>query len=246
VRIDFGRASSDLFATEKKWMTILGLCVSMLIPVAGMMVAFGYLTRRFMREREGKPPEDFEFNYFAEYLKIGLWPTLAAMVVSLVLAPLGLLLVAAMMFAMPLMDEHPDIGIPVVILAILLYLLGCVAAMMVVYPVMIRSALTMSFGKGFSWPFIRSFIGKVGLSLIGYYALLMVISVPLTLLGYFALIVGVYLVAAWLQFVIYHLVFQHYDLFLARGGERIEVNPEVTRDLPGPLPAPPALPPAGG
>jgi len=53
--IDFGRAMKDIFSTEKKWMTILGLFVCVLIPVVGQMVAIGYMVRRFMREREGKP-----------------------------------------------------------------------------------------------------------------------------------------------------------------------------------------------
>lgn len=31
-----------------------------------------------------------------------------------------------------------------------------------------------------------------------------------------------------------HLVFQHYDLMIERGGERIEINPELTKPLSTP------------
>ncbi|MEM7603480.1 MAG: hypothetical protein AAF357_18960, partial [Verrucomicrobiota bacterium] len=40
-----------------------------------------------------------------------------------------------------------------------------------------------------------------------------------------------YVVSSWMQMALMHLVFQHYDLMLERGGERIEVNPELTKTL---------------
>lgn len=243
--IDFGRACKDIFSTEKKWMTILGLCVCMLIPVAGPMVAFGYMVHRFMREREGKPAEDFEFNFFADYLKIGLWPVLATMVASLVLVPIVLIFMMPFFLAPFIAEENEALAIILMLVGTVLYMVAIFVATLFFYPIWIRSALRMDFKEGFSWSFMKSFVRKVGLSLLGYYLLLSLISIPLVMIGYLALFVGVYVVAAWLQFAMFHLVFQHYDLFLERGGERIEVNPEVTRDLgrpPLPQPATPVPP----
>ena len=243
MNIDFGRACQDLFTTENKWMTILGLCVCMIIPVAGAMVMFGYLTRRFMREREGKPREDFDFSFFAEYLQIGLWPVLVTLVLSFALVPVMMIVMVPFMISMPVMEDNPGLGVALMILSGILYFVAIIAMTLLFYPVMLRSALTMDFGKGFSWSFIRSFLGKVGLSLLGYYLLLMVMAIPLTFVGYLALIVGAYVVMTWMQFTMHHLLFQHYDLFLARGGKRIEVNPLVTRELGYQPTPPPPLPP---
>lgn len=97
MKIELGPAFKDLFATEKKWMTILGLAVSMLIPIVGPMVAIGYLFRRFFRVRNGKPTEDFDFNLFGDYLKGGLWPVLASMVAALIFIPLVIVAMVLMM-----------------------------------------------------------------------------------------------------------------------------------------------------
>lgn len=247
--IDFGRAFSDLFATERKWMTVLGLSVCMLIPIAGQMVMIGYLVRRFAREREGHPPEDFNFDFFAEYLKIGLWPTLAMLVVAFAMSPVFVILMLPVMFLVVLFENNPELAV-VFFIACGVFSVGIIAVVTAcLYPIALRSALMMDFKAGFSWPFIKSFIGKVGLSLAGYALLIMLMSFPLMIVGYLALFVGIYVVAAWLQFASYHMVFQHYDDYLERGGERIEVNPEVTKDFatasfPPSPPPPPQTPPA--
>lgn len=241
--IDFGRAMKDIFSTEKKWMTILGLFVCVFIPVVGQMVAIGYMVRRFMREREGKPAEDFDFNFFVEYLKIGLWPMLATLVASLVLVPIVMIFMIPIFIGAFVVEDNEALGIVLMLLGTVLYVLAIVVATVFFYPIMIRSALTMDFKAGFSWSFMKSFVGKVGMSMIGYYLLLMLVSFPLMLLGYLALFVGVYFVAVWLQFAMFHLVFQHYDLFLDRGGQRVEVHPDITKNLERP-PLPPQNPPA--
>ena len=231
MRIDFGRACQDIFSTPNKWMTILGLIVCMLIPIVGQMVALGYLIRRFTREREGKPAEDFVFNYFGEYLMVGLWPTVATLVMSLIIVPFAIVFMIPIMIA-PLLTEQNEILMIILILAgSLLYTIAIFIFTLFLFPVLIRSGLTMDFKSGFSWTFIRGFIRRVGLSLMGYYLLLVLVSIPFMLLGYLALFVGVYVVAAWLQVAMYHLVFQHYDLYLERGGEPIPVHPEVTKVL---------------
>lgn len=238
--IQFKAALTDIFKTEKKWMTVLGISVCFLIPVVGPMVAIGFLLRRFAREREGHPAEDFDFNHFSEYLKIGLWPTLATMVFSLLFVPLIILMSVAPMAMIPLAENGNEAAMAIfmIVTSIVMFLLIIVMTMFM-YPIMLRSGLTMDFKAGFSWSFMKSFVAKVGLSLIGYYLLLMLVTLPLVLVGYLALIVGAYVVAAWVQFAMMHLVYQHYDLMIERGGERIEVNPEVTKNygVP-PLPIP--------
>lgn len=193
------------------------------------MVAFGYLFRRFAREREGKPIEDFDFDSFGEYLKIGLWPIVTSFVTSLVFMPIAMLFMLPVILGPILLEEHQAIAIGLMVGGMILYTASIFLLTLVMYPIMLRSGLMMDFKAGFSKSFLISFIRKVGLSLLGYYLLLMLISFPLILLGYLALIVGAFVVFAWFQVALMNLLFQHYDLFIERGGEAIEVNPEVTR-----------------
>lgn len=243
MKIDFGAACKDLFRTEGKWMTVLGLCVCMLIPIAGQMVGWGYLLRRYARVREGHPLEDFDFNLFGDYLKIGLWPLLAALVVSLVLVPVVFVMMIPMVFASiaGAEAENEALMIVVMIVSMLIYFVLILLVMVVTFPVMLRSGLMMDFKAGFRKSFVFGFVRRVGWSVLGYYFLLVLVSFPLMLVGYLALFVGVYVVAAWLQVAMLHLVFQHYDLYLERGGEKIDVHPDVIANL-----GPPPVPPRGG
>ncbi|MEM6915532.1 MAG: DUF4013 domain-containing protein [Verrucomicrobiota bacterium] len=233
--IQFGEACKDLFKTEGKWMTLLGLFVCMLIPIVGPMVAIGFLFRRFTRERQGHPTEDFDFNFFADYLKMGLWPTIATLVFSLVAVPIILVFAFLPAVLIPLMEEASEAAaIVVAVVAFTIYIGALILLTLASCPILIRSGLMMDFKAGFSFSFIKGFLGKVGLSLIGYYLLLMLISFPLLLVGYLALVIGVYVVSAWLQVATMHLVYQHYELSVERGGEKIEINPELTKELATP------------
>ncbi|NRB73883.1 MAG: DUF4013 domain-containing protein [Verrucomicrobiales bacterium] len=247
--ISLGAALKDIFKTEKKWMTILGLSVCTLIPIIGPIVSMGFVIRRMARERCGHEAEDFEFNFFGEYLKFGLWPFLATFVLSLVMIPLMVVLMVPMMIGAGMAEGGTEeMGVILAIVGFFLYFGAIILMMLFSFPVMLRSGLMMDFKSGFSWGFIGSFIKKVGLSLIGYYILLVLILMPMSILGSLALFVGVYVVAAWIQVAMNHILFQHYDLYLERGGEPIQFAADLVKELeapplpnqgntsPGPLP----------
>lgn len=179
-------------------MTILGLSVSMLIPVVGYMVIIGYLLYHFAREREGHAAEDFDFNFFGDYLQMGLWPTLATMLFSLLIVPFVFVFAILPVFMIPLLENgQEDMIILVAVGAFLAYCALLAIFTVFLYPVLLRSGLMIDFKAGFSWSFMKSFAAKVGLSLLGWFLLLALISIPLMLVGFFALFVGVYVVAAW-------------------------------------------------
>ena len=144
---------------------------------------------------------------------------------------------------------NEEMGVILAIVGFFLYFGAIILMMLFSFPVMLRSGLMMDFKCGFFWGFIGSFIKKVGVSLIGYYILLVLIAMPMSFLGCFALFVGVYVVAAWIQVAMNHILFQHYDLYLERGGEPIQFATDLTKELevpplfpnrgttsPGPLP----------
>ena len=236
-------AFRDLFSTPEKWMTILLLSVCMLIPVAGPIAISGYLIRRFASVRRGFSAVDFKFDYFGEYLQIGLWPFLCSMVISVVAMPLFLLCYTPML----LMMADPESGVLVaisILLVLVLFVAVSILLTLIMYPVILRSGLQVNFRAGFSGGFIRDFLKRVGGQVILWAVILVAISIPLYIVGYVALLIGIYPVAAALYFVGYHLMFQMYDLYLERGGEEIEVADDVYGSVPVmPPPFPPSLPP---
>jgi hypothetical protein len=236
--IDFGAAFTDLFKTQQKWLTLLLLSVCVLIPVVGQMVVMGYLFRRYAGERAGIPAADFDFADFGEHLQAGLWPFLSGLVASLVAMPV-LMLTMLPMFLGPLFA--PDNGVVIVLgfaVGMILHLLVFAVMILFTTPIQLRSGLMMDFKAGFSKAFVFDFVRKVGLSYLLWMVLLSLILVPLALVGYLAFFVGVYVVVAWAQVVAMHLLFQHYDLYVARGGTPIPVNPALLK-----VPAKPMLPP---
>jgi hypothetical protein len=245
--IDFGAACSDLFKTKQKWQTLLLLSVCILIPVVGQIVVMGYLYRRHAGERAGIPAADFDFSDFGEHLQAGLWPFLSGLVASLVAIPV-LMLTMLPIFLGPLLAPDNDavvlIGFAV---GMLLYLVVFAVMILFLTPVQLRSGLMMDFKAGFSKDFVFGFVRKVGLSYLLWFVLLNLMVIPLALLGSLALFVGGYVVAAWGQAVAMHLLFQHYDLYLERGGAPIPVHPALlkvlTKPALPPLPSPEPPPP---
>lgn len=250
MKIDFGAACMDLFKTEKKWLTILLLSICLLIPVVGQMVIIGYLFRRNLGERAGIPATDFDFAHFAEHLKAGLWPTVCSLVASLVMIPLIMLAMVPMFLAPILAPENEVLIVVSILLGGLLYLVTLLVAVILIVPIQLRSGMMMDFKAGFSKTFVFDFLRKVGGSLILWWFVLAVMVVPLAMVGYLALFVGVYVVITWSQVTMMHLLFQHYDLYLFRGGTAIEINPELLVPLSQPVrppsipQQPPAIPPS--
>jgi len=236
--ISLGGAFRDLFGTENKWITVLCLCVCQLIPLVGPIVFMGYLFERFARQRNGQPVPDFDFNRFVEYLKAGLWPFLTSLVISVIAMPLFFLAFLPVIIAAV---ADPDAGGVILVAALVsfaFYLAVFALLTVVIYPVMLRSGLAMSFGAGFSKSFILDFIRKVGLSLLLWVILLGVLMIPAVIVGYFALFIGVYIVTGIGQFLIFHIVFQHYDLYREKGGEALAVAEDLLRDKPATPPLP--------
>jgi len=228
MNISLKNAIGDLFKTEKGWMTLLLMTVCQLIPIVGPIVVLGYMIRRFASVRSGLGEPDFQFDFFGEYLQIGLWPFLASLVVGLVAIPLVLIGYSPLLI-IAIDPNSKGLVTFAIVLTILLFAVMILLLMMLSFPVILRSGLMMDFKAGFSKTFIVDFSKKVGVSLVLWIWLLTLISIIPIYLGVFALIVGFYFVATIAGFAQFHLVFQHYDLYLERGGEKIAINPEVLK-----------------
>jgi len=182
-------------------------------------------------EREGKAPIDFEFNDFVEYITIGVWPFLVNLVASCVLTPIIFIAVTPMI----LIGAVPENGLLIAILVLLSCLLYFVA--LIIYslfssPMTLRASLKHSFAEGFKIGWVIDFIKKVGWQIILQGIILMLISIPLVLAGYIVLFVGAYVASAIMMYLVSHMQFQLYDLYLERGGEALQVHPQVLEGRP--------------
>lgn len=226
--ISIGRAFYDLNQTPKKWMSILWMALCNLIPIVGPIVLMGYLFRRFARVRVlgNEEEEDFDIDIFIDYLWAGLPSFLASLVLGLLFIPV-LLVMVFLMFAIMMGLANSGGGEAAATIAILVVCVGYFSAMLVlllfVYPVQLQAGLRQQFGEGLRFGFIKRFIAKEGFSLLLWLFLLLLLAVPAFVVGYCALVVGAYVVSAVFQFISVHILFQHYDRFVAKGGEVIPI-----------------------
>jgi len=155
------------------------------------------------------------------------------------------------MFLAPILaPENEVVIVTSILLGGLLYIVTLLSTVILIVPIQLRSGMMMDFKAGFSKTFVFDFLKKVGGSLLLWWFVLAVIMMPLAMIGYLALFVGVYVVIIWSQVTMMHLLFQHYDLYLSRGGTAIEINPELLAPLTQPVrppsipQQPPAIPPS--
>ena len=219
-------------------MTLLLLSLCQLIPIVGPMVLIGYFTRRFVLKRSGAKVPDFKFDDFGEYLQIGLWPTLAYLVLSLAAIPLILLAEIPIFVAIFKLESEPESMAPIFVAMAITYSLIIFISFLLILvasPVVLRSSLMKSFQAGFSMSFVFGFIKKVGLSFMLWMAALWFIAAAASVIGMCAIFIGSIFVATVAMYVGFHVLYQHYDLYLERGGEEIEIHPEVlTRVMSAP------------
>jgi len=243
--ISLKNAVGDFFETREKWMTLLLLSVCQFIPIVGPMVIIGYFTRRFALTRSGDVAPDFKFDDFGEYLQIGLWPTLVYLLLSLLSMPLMLLAEIPIFVAMMKLESEPQSLAPLfgaMAVTYSLILMLSIILMFLASPMVLRSSLMKDFKEGFSMRFVFGFIKKVGFSFLLWLVVLWILAFFASLLGFLAFFVGSIVVSTVAMYAGFHLLYQHYDLYLERGGEEIEIHPEILKSA---IRVPP-LPPAGG
>lgn len=219
-------------ADSPQWMmNVLLVGVCNMIPVVGPIVAIGYQHELIeaLHRRPKRPYPDFDFNRFVEYLTRGLWPFLVSLVASVVLGPVGIVLFLISMFGISALhgagaDEFTMIlifGVVFVLITLFLSLLG-----LIMIPAMLRAGLAQDFAAGFDFGFIKEFISKVWIELLLSWLFLAATAMVLMLVGMMALYFGIFFAIALLNFAQGYVMYQLYELHLARGGKPIPLKPE--------------------
>ena len=240
-----------------KWpLNILFLALCLLIPIAGPIALTGYMARCVRAWHHDEQYPEFDFQYFVEYLKNGLWPFLVTLALSALLVPVILIILSIGVFAVSFVaDAGSGNGgaVPIILLSVVCFVAFAaihLVVMAVMVPPMLKSAIEQDFVGGFSLQFFRDFLRRVGGSLLVADLVVLLSWIPFMILGYVALIVGVYFTTVWWLFGVWHIYFQLYRLYLEKGGaelyfsSELETYPDSARPQPPPVPdGPPQLPP---
>jgi hypothetical protein len=195
------------------------------IPAIGPLVLMGYLLEvvEWLHAKKGAPEAgypDFAFNRFADYLTRGIWPFLVQLVVTV---PISFLILVLWGVGMGVAAATGS-GVVTVIVALLLivaYFIAIFGLNLIMVPLILRAGLSRDFATGFSFAFVKDFVGRVRKELVLSQLFLMGTSIPITLAGMLLLCVGVYPAAALVLFAFNHQAYQLYELYLQRGGEAI-------------------------
>jgi hypothetical protein len=73
-------------------------------------------------------------------------------------------------------------------------------------------------------PYLKDFLGRVGTELVLSFLFLLVTAPFVALAGILALCIGLYAAIVVISFAQYHLYYQLYELYLARGGTPIPLK----------------------
>ncbi len=220
--MDYFEAFRFPFRSPKWGMNLLYGSLMMMIPLVGPIVLLGYFgdVLDILRKDRDSAPPDLDFGRFGKNLERGIWPFLASLLATLLIVPL-FLVAATPLLAIPAMRLEGTVLLVPIGLTLVLVVVAWVAAILIMTPAHLHAmeARKIEFG---AWPgFINEFIRRVGTETLVGTLCLMAGSLPLMIAGYACCIVGVYPAVTIFQYAQWHLMFQLYDLFLERGGQRI-------------------------
>jgi hypothetical protein len=219
VGMDYMRMITYVFDNPNWFMTLLlgGLCS--IIPVIGPIVLQGYRyeTVIALLTAGGGGYQDFNFDRFGDYLMRGLWPFLVTLALSFALVPFYLVIIIAAVAG----GEDAGWLIGLVQMAMLVI---APVAMLVLQPMLLRSALTQDFVQAFQVEWVKDFLKRVWVELLLGILFLGVASMVLVPLGLVACCVGLIFVAPIVALVQANMLFQVYSLYLSRGGTPIPIK----------------------
>lgn len=214
----------------------LAIFASQIIPVVPQIVYLGYLL--YLAEAKirvpSQPLQEFTFDFLMKYLVRGVWTILAYLVWALILAiPLGivyLLMFGALMLTMTAVgpDAAPVVLIPGVLLMMLVWTIIIGSVGIVIAPACFRAGMCGSFGEGFKFNWIKSFVGKTWKEALLGWIVLGIAGFFLSILGILACLVGVLFVTGFMMIAQFLYMADLYLLFLSRGGEPIAMDRKVT------------------
>ena len=209
--------------------TVLFLTVAMLVPLVGPVVAMGYqavLVEHLARgDDRGWPP--FDFGRLADYLQRGVRLFVVSIVVSVVVAPLAMVVLFAGNIT-ALLVYQPDSALTmalagcVVLVEIVLFCAVLCGGLALTTPLWLRAALDSDLGAAFDLGFVRDFLARTWKPVVVSHAFLLAVSTAAFVGGMLACFVGMFPAMALMMLVQAHTYAQLYRLYRERGGRPAE------------------------
>lgn len=244
--MNYSASITDFFKSPR-WANnlLLGL-VCIFIPIVGPIALTGWHVTGFWARRNpadfaSYPP--FDFGQFGRYLERGIWPFLAALIVGLLAVPVVMVAMLSLVpWQIAAVQTHGSGAsggelFPVIWFAggLAVVLLVNLFLMAMLRPVTILAGVTQELGQIFNFGFISRFLALIWPEILLGLLFVFVAWIVLALAGMVLFCLGVYAAAGLMHFVIAHLDWQLYHLYLARGGKPLLLSPKLV-DAPPPLP----------
>ncbi len=237
--MDYLRMFTYIFENPNWFTTVLLVTLIRFIPIIGALVTAGYQFEIVIGQVHtgGARYPDFEFGKFVDYLLRGVWTFLVGLVCSLVLSPLFAVLACSG-------AAGEDAGPVIAGLAGLALMVVLPVFIVILQPIILRSALTMDFAQAFQFEWIKDFLQRMWVEQLLGLLFLVLGSLVLTPLGLLACCVGIFAVKPILGMAGANLMFQLYSLYLSRGGTPIPIKLSgVDSRMVPPGGLPPSYPP---
>ena len=227
------------FITESPgWMTNVLVCgLAMFVPVVGPLVVVGWLFTvvEYLHRRAGPAYPDFDFDKLGEYLGRGVWPFIVQLIVQAVMMPVMMVLIYAPMICAGIMGAAMEeaggdgavIGLCMATGMFLMFggvILFSVLAGMIITPMSLAAGLAQEIGPAFKVDFIKDFVGKMWKEMLLGFLFFMLASQVLSMVGLLLFCVGIIPVAAAVGMAYHHMLYQYYEIYLARGGKPIPLK----------------------
>lgn len=235
--MQYMRSYQYIFESPNWMMNVLLVTVAVLIPVVGPMVVFGYQFQIIDALLLRSPTyPDFDFNRFTDLLKRGIWPFLAAMIAQVILMPLMMILYFGFFMCFGVAgaamgDSNEGLGLLCMAVSFVIFMLAIILLSvvfgLVLMPMMLGAGIGQELGPAFNFTFIKDFVARMWKEMILSSLFLSATAMVLMLIGSLLFCIGMYPAMAVMMLANAHLLYQLYNLYLARGGMPIPVKATI-------------------
>jgi hypothetical protein len=216
------------FQGPHAWPNLGCLTLCFLIPFVGPIVALGFQceVEKYLVLNPTGPQPRFDFGKFGLYLRRGVAPFVVSLLATLVLFPLLFLLIFGVIFGITLSHEQPLVAVLLFVAAFFIWLFIALLFSAFASPIIFRAMVEQNIGAAFGASYLIDYYKRVGLLTLGMEFLVMAITMPLIVVMCIPFIQ--YGIFAALMAVQSHLRAQLYLAFLDRGGQPLDIMPDLS------------------
>ncbi|MBF0107329.1 MAG: DUF4013 domain-containing protein [Deltaproteobacteria bacterium] len=217
--MNYARSVKFIFESPRWWVTILLGLLCLMIPLVGPVVFVGYGVTLFKNYHQSKQDRliAFDFAYFIDYLKSGIWPILGVFIFTFV----SIFLFAAIVGIILALGYYSNVpsellGILLWVVIIVFYIPFIFFVTLASIPMAIGAAVGLSLRDALNPKFILDFIRLMWAETLVSVLFLAAVGFCAMFAGMFLCFVGTYLAMPFMMIVQWHLHWQLYETYLEK------------------------------